>query len=169
LLQRGLVIVPTSPQSWTVKVELLSEGQVELHASLDGDDAGRHRRCSVQDALRELEVLFACTGDADFFLAVRAPDGPWCQLATRRWRLALYFITSQYERAFVGKRSGVHEREASRPAAVSQASGARRVESKPLRDVREAPSFAEQSGLVSSLPPESDLARGLSEAAEEEG
>jgi hypothetical protein len=91
-----------SPLSWTVSLDLLSEGEVELRAFLNGEDRGpAAHRCSVQEALRELEVLFACTGDADFFLAIRGPNGPWCHLATRRWRLALLFITSHYERAFV--------------------------------------------------------------------
>ena len=53
--------------------------------------------------LHELEVLFACTGEADFQLAVKPPDRPWCHLATRRWRLALYLISSQYERSFASK------------------------------------------------------------------
>jgi hypothetical protein len=54
----------------------------------------------MQEALHQLEVLFDCTGEADFQLAVKLPGHPWCHLATRRWRLALYFISSQYERAF---------------------------------------------------------------------
>ena len=51
--------------------------------------------------LEQLELLFACTPEAEFRLAVRAPDGAFSYLTTRRWRFALYFISAQYERAFV--------------------------------------------------------------------
>ncbi len=90
-------------QSWTVTVALLSEREVELHASLDSDPERRSEtvRCAVQPGLEQLELLFACTPDAEFRLAVRCPDGAFCCLTTRRWRFALYFITAQYERAFV--------------------------------------------------------------------
>ena len=90
-------------QYWTVTIALLSEREVELHASLDSDPerSSETVRCAVQPGLEQLELLFACTPDAEFRLAVRCPDGAFCCLTTRRWRFALYFITAQYERAFV--------------------------------------------------------------------
>src|SRR5688500_9866133 len=94
-------------QSWTVTVAFLSEREVEVRASLDGDPAHSSEtvRCSIHMALEQLEMLFACTPDADFLLAVRGHEDQWSYLTTRRWRFALYFITAQYERAFVtGKR-----------------------------------------------------------------
>ncbi len=96
--------MPPSPQSWSVRLELRSEFEVSLDASLDGGERGRLAKVgSFAEMLHELEVLFACTGEADFQLAVKPPDRPWCHLATRRWRLALYFISSQYERSFASK------------------------------------------------------------------
>lgn len=141
----------TSSTCWAVKVELLSGGQVTLCVSHDGADVGHvPRHCSIHDALRRLEVLFACSCEADFFLAVRAPDGPWCQLATRRWRLALYFITAQYERAFVGK---PHPRSEPAPGdgATPLQALARPAEPGEPAHAAGLSSFVEQSGLVSVL------------------
>ena len=95
--------MPPSPLSWTVTIDFVSEGEVELAAYLNGEDRrSGSDRCSLQEALRQLEVLFACTGDAVFSRAVRAPQGDWRHLSTTRWRSALFFVTAQYERAFVG-------------------------------------------------------------------
>jgi hypothetical protein len=97
----GLLSTPT--QFWTVTIALLSECELELHATLDSESARGPGivRCGVQAGLEQLELLFACTPEAEFRLVVRSPDGNSCYLTTRRWRFALYFITSQYERAFV--------------------------------------------------------------------
>ena len=94
-------------QYWTVTIALLSEREVELRAALDNDPglSSETVRCPVHAGLEQLELLFACTPDAEFRLAVRAPDGAFSYLTTRRWRFALYFISAQYERAFVSAAS----------------------------------------------------------------
>lgn len=131
--------------SWTVTLDLRSEGEVELAAYLNGEDRrSGPDRCSLQEALRQLEILFACTGSAVFSLAVRAPGGDWSYLSTTRWRSAMYFVTAQYEQAFVGRGgeggTGVTER-----PHVSQAT--------PVA-MREAarPAFVAESGVVAALP-----------------
>jgi hypothetical protein len=145
-----------------------------LRAALNGSDIAHYsRHCSLQEALRELEVLFECSGEADFFLAVRTLDGPWCQLATRRWRLAMYFITSQYERAFVGAAPALGERAfvGAAPALGEHTPGVRdAISSDKLRHCAsspvDVPSFAEQSGVLSALVPENDLRTGSAKLEE---
>jgi hypothetical protein len=129
---------------------------VDLRAALNGTELAHYaRHCSLQEALRQLDVLFECSGEADFFLAVRAPDGPWCQLATRRWRLAMYFITSQYERAFVRAAHSTGEHApAARAASPDETLGHRAPP--PLN----VPSFVEQSGVLPALVQENDARTG---------
>ena len=161
LLQNVVVALSTSPQLWTVRLDLLSEGEVELRTVLDGDEANAMwRRCSIQDALRELEVLFDCAGGADFALAVRAPGAPWRRLATRRWRMALQFLTAEYEGAFVTAAHGGDSRDRL----------AREPEPEPSPVVHGAPddsqTFVEQGRpVISSLPERAPAA--LSETREE--
>jgi hypothetical protein len=144
-----------SPLSWTVRLDLLSEGEVEWQAFLDGENRGpAAQRCSIQEALRELEVLFACTGDADFFLAVRAPNGPWCHLATRRWRLALFFVTSQYERAFVKSKMQQSEADVAPRRAPPPSS---EMEQPALAH---NPSVVIESGPISVLPAQAQASTG---------
>jgi hypothetical protein len=82
---------------------LIAEGQIELRAQLDGQTvrAEGHEHLSIHALMRTLEGWFGNTPNADFAVAIRTPDGPWCRMTTRRWRFGLYFLLSQYERAFV--------------------------------------------------------------------
>jgi hypothetical protein len=102
-----MTLLSEPKQLWTVTISLLSEREVELYAALDTNPALHSEtvRCAVNAGLEQLELLFACTPEAEFRLAVRAPDGSFASLTTRRWRFALYFISSQYERSFVSTTS----------------------------------------------------------------
>jgi hypothetical protein len=87
--------------AWDVQVVLCAEDLVEIHATFDGQALTSARRLSMGSALRQLEQWLAGTPHADMFLAVRTPDGVWRHIATRRWRVAAYFVLTHYERTFV--------------------------------------------------------------------
>jgi hypothetical protein len=88
-------------QSWDVQVVLRQEDEVEIHAVFAGEALTSGRRLTMDQAIRQLEHWFASTPDAEMHLSLRTPDGSWRQIATRRWRVAAYFLLTHYERVFV--------------------------------------------------------------------
>ena len=91
------------PALWTLHVVLHAENRVELRADKDGHpmrSAGA-ADLSFSVMLDQLEAWLGATEDgAHVALTVLLPDGQPRVMATRRWRVALYFLLAEYERAF---------------------------------------------------------------------
>jgi hypothetical protein len=86
---------------WDIQVMLRDEHFIELHAELDRGGLRASVARAISDALHQIEAWVETTPDAELFLAVCTPRGHWVQIATRRWRVAAYFLLTHYEQAFV--------------------------------------------------------------------
>jgi hypothetical protein len=95
------------PALWTVHVVLHAENRLELRADKNGLPMHVVGGSDLSFAmmLEQLEAWFGATEEgADIALTLRSPNEAPRVMATRRWRVALYFILAAYERAFVARR-----------------------------------------------------------------